>query len=179
MPNEPTLVDPATELGELANGLLIVAQRRLGSRVAAEEAAQETLARALESIVRHGVRPEFPIAQLAYGILRHVVADMQRADKRFESLDTTMPLAAPSPLEIIVGAEERRGVAAALEQLSADDQALLRRCYVDGRRIVDIAEETGEPADRLRKRKSRALERLGTLLVQTAHRHETGPAADE
>jgi DNA-directed RNA polymerase specialized sigma24 family protein len=52
----------------------------------------------------------------------------------------------------------------ALKGLSAADRLLLDRCFVQGRRVSEIARETAEPEGRLRQRKLRALGRLRALL---------------
>ena len=89
---------------------------------------------------------------------------MQRARYRMVSLES-LPLAAhpsyhPDALKALVSAEERARVRAALLSLSESDRDLLGLCYVEGLAPTEIAERTGEPAERIRKRKSRAVERL-------------------
>ncbi len=63
-------------------------------------------------------------------------------------------------LSALVSATEGARVRDALGLLSAPDQELLRLCYFEGLSPGEIARRLGEPADRVRKRKSRALERL-------------------
>jgi len=93
-----------------------------------------------------------------------VIVDMQRARYRLVSLES-LPLAThpsyhPDALKALVSAEERAQVRAALVSLSESDRDLLRVCYVEGLAPGEIADRTGEPAQRIRKRKSRAMERL-------------------
>jgi DNA-directed RNA polymerase specialized sigma24 family protein len=61
----------------------------------------------------------------------------------------------------------------ALASLPAVDRELLECCFVQGERVAAIAARTGEPADRIRKRKSRALERMREVLSRSAGSHET------
>jgi DNA-directed RNA polymerase specialized sigma24 family protein len=68
-------------------------------------------------------------------------------------------------LERLIRNEERTCVRQALRALAAGDQQLLRRCFIQGTLIADLARESGVPASRLRKRKSRAVRRLRLLLA--------------
>lgn len=156
----------------LMAGLELIATRRLGNVDEARDAAQESLARAVAAI-RAGRAPAAAEFELyVYGILRHVIADMRRRPAPL-TLSDAAPAPGPSALECIVSAERRAAVRDAFDRLGADDQALLTRCFAEGRRIVAIAGDTGEPPDRLRKRKSRALQRLRALL--DGHEIRPGP----
>jgi len=149
--------------GTLAGGLEIVAVRALGNMDDARDAVQETLARALEALRGNRVPAGVPIEAFVYGIARHVITDLQRRrvrDRGAEEDTGTLPAPGPSALEALVRAEEREIVSRALGTLSDADRQLLEWCYVDGERVSAIAARLGEPAERVRKRKSRALERL-------------------
>jgi RNA polymerase sigma factor (sigma-70 family) len=158
----------------LCAGVELIAMRRLGNADDARDAAQETMARALAAI-HAGRAPadgEFPA--YVHGILRHVIAD------RCRRAPPDAPLGDPpdrraSALDELISAERRSAVARELNRLGRADRQLLLRCFVAGERIADIAAGTGEPAERLRQRKSRALERLRRALGC----HETAPAAIE
>lgn len=159
------------ELGPtLTRGLTLVALRALGTADDAEEAVQEILARAVEAISVGRVPAEVPLHAFVYGIARHVLSDAKRRrGKERQHLDTAVtPLAAsqPSPLECLIKQEERDHVDWALGRLSAQERRLLTHCFVEGESIQSIASRSGLPAERLRKRKSRALKRLRTLLVK-------------
>jgi RNA polymerase sigma factor (sigma-70 family) len=151
-------------LSGLSEGVEIAATRRLGNRDDARDAAQETIARLMERVNSGGVRTPEELAPIAWGIARHVIADVLRErGRRIESL-AEHASAAPGPLESLVTAEEADRVRRGLDLLTPEDRALLQRCFVDNERIGRIAESLGEPAERLRKRKSRALRRLAALL---------------
>lgn len=167
-------VDPAgaglADLGPtLTRGLTLLALRALGTADDAEEAVQETLARALEAVRAGRVPAGVPLPAFVYGIARHVLADAGRRRKKERThLDSDLtPLAAAqsSPLESLIRQEEQDQVRWALARLPAEDRRLLTRCFLEGESIQDIADRSGLPAVRLRKRKSRALERLRTLLA--------------
>ena len=163
-------------IAELANGLEIVAVRRLGNRDDAKDATQETIARLLERLDAGGFASEAEIVPIAWGIARHVIADILRERGRQPQELLELPCRAPGPLDQLVTADECRVVREALEALSAPDRVLLHRCFVDGEKIGAVAAAIGEPAERVRKRKSRALRRLAEALgVKTGHEIDAGP----
>lgn len=164
-------------LRDLARGLTIVALRSLGDLDAAQDASQEAMRRLLEVLHARGIPDGYTIESYGHGILRHVIADEQRRTRRIEPMQRAGESAdhLPSPLELLVNEEQRRRMDHALRHLAQVDRDLLRRCYVDGERVTEIASQTGEPAERIRKRKSRALERLRQLLRRG---HESAASSD-
>jgi len=176
-PKEAVLAPPPAgpepdALEQLRLGVKIMALRALRDAETAEEVAQETLVRALEAI-RDG-RPRDPekLGAFVRGIARHVIADAQRASQR------SVPLQEPQqhklvthradPLTALITTEERDRVRLALTQLSAGDREVLHLSFFDGLSPLEIAERAGEPASRIRKRKSRALSRLRQAFLQGA-----------
>lgn len=152
---------------ELAAGLAILAARCLGRGPDADDAVQEVLARAVEALAAGRVPDDVPVGVFVYGIARHVIADVlrERARRGGPAPDADLlPARGPSPLEQVISTEERERVARALAALPRADQELLHACYVAGERLADIAARLGEPAERVRKRKSRALARLRLAL---------------
>jgi RNA polymerase sigma-70 factor (ECF subfamily) len=170
----PTPADAPIDLGaleQLRPGLELLALRAFGDRAAAEEIAQESLARAVAAaergtLVRHG-----GVAAFVAGIARHVITDRLRSTAREAPLSTAdaVPNGDTNPLDQLLAADEADRVRAALATLSAGDRELLRLSYYDGRAPAEIAAMTGEPSERIRKRKSRALERLREFLVAHGH----------
>ena len=161
---ETTSATTVEALERLRPGLQLMAVRSLGTADAAEEAVQETLARAVTALARDQLADPAKLPAFVAGIARHVIVDMQRARYRSVSLES-LPVAAhpsyhPDALKALVLAEERARVRAALVSLSESDRDLLGLCYVEGLAPTEIAERTGEPAERIRKRKSRAMDRL-------------------
>jgi len=160
----------------IARGLEIVAVRALGNADEARDVVQEILARALAAIRTDRVPPGVPVEAFVYGIARHVITDVHRHRVR----DGAPPIdpgalhaPGPSPLEALIQREEQEMVARALETLPAADRELLDRCFVRGERVAAIAAQLGEPAARIRKRKSRAMERLREGLQRSGSGHET------
>lgn len=175
---DAALPDPAVARlpRTLAGGLEIVAIRALGNSDDARDAVQETLARALDALRDNRVPADVPVEAFVYGIARHVITDVHRRRVRERGAvedPGTLPAPGPSALEALMHAEERETVARALAGLSAADRALLECCFVHGERVAAIAARMGEPADRIRKRKSRALERMREVLCRSAGSHET------
>lgn len=151
----------------LRSGLEIVVARRLGDREDARDAVQEILARTLAAIRQNRIPPDLALDAYAYGIARHVIADAlrRRTRERLRSGDVDrLRTDDPSPLDRLVRKEELAELCDALGELSPDDRRLLRRFYLEGVRIVDLARRLGVPPERLRKRKSRALRRLRAAL---------------
>lgn len=163
-------------IAELASGLEIVAIRRLGNRDDARDASQETIARLLERLNAGGFSSEAEIAPIAWGIARHVIADILRDRGRQPEELVEAPSRGPGPLDQLVSADEVRIVRDALDTLADADRALLHRCFVDGEKIGAVASALGEPAERIRKRKSRALRRLAHALgVKMGHEIDASP----
>ena len=154
-------------------GLRIIAIRALGDEDDAADAVQETLARAVEALREDRVPPDVPLAAFVHGIARHVIADALRRRSRERASSELDCLVAtdPSPLEQLVRSDEIARVMRALDRLSRGDRDLLRRCFVHGERVADIARALGQPQERLRKRKSRALARLRERLEDAGPGH--------
>jgi len=154
----------AEALEHFRPGLELLALRTLGSADASREAVQETLTRAVVALANGQPSDPLKLPAFVAGIARHVIVDMVRAARRVVSLDTLPagdpPSSSVDALSALLSAAERTRVREALSHLSAPDRELMRLCYFEGLTPGEIAERLGEPADRVRKRKSRALERL-------------------
>jgi RNA polymerase sigma factor (sigma-70 family) len=145
-----------------ANGVRIIAARALGDGAAAEDIAQEAVARALAKIGRDGPDSIQDIPAFVYGVARNLIADAHRSRYRTVPLDAVEEPAEsrPDALAAAVSLEERERVREALLQLSAADRYILQLSFFDGLQPDEIAKRTKEPAANVRQRKSRALERL-------------------
>jgi RNA polymerase sigma-70 factor (ECF subfamily) len=151
-------------LEHLRPGLELLALRTLGSLDASREAVQETLARAVVALANGQPSDPTKLAAFVAGIARHVIVDMVRAARRVIPLEVLPagdhPASNADALTALVSAAERARVRHALALLSPRDQELLRLCYFEGLSPAEIAARLRQPAERVRKRKSRALERL-------------------
>jgi RNA polymerase sigma-70 factor (ECF subfamily) len=156
-----------------------MALRALGDPDAADEVAQETLARALD-VIR---RPEKTANLGAYvaGIARHVIADRFRANGRIVSIDRVESEAvrdeATDVLTTLCSEGELAAVRVALGELSANDRDLLRVCYFEDLTPTEVAERMGVPPERIRQRKLRALQRLRTSFDAGAQARHVGVPA--
>ena len=166
------------ELERLRAGLEILALRALGDPEAAEEAAQETLTRAVEALRDGRLKVREKLGAFVQGIARHVIADVFRARQRtsdFEALTEVSGSDPRDPLSALISAEERDRVRHALTELSVSDREILHLSFFEGLTPAEIADRLNEPAERIRKRKSRALLRLrSAFLEKTDTGHESG-----
>lgn len=181
LPDIETLPNLDARIAEIADGVEIVAVRRLGDRDDARDVAQETVARLLARVRTGAVPDACELAPIAWGIAKHVIADVLRARAHDAPVTDSIASGRPGPLDALVSREDVRIVHGALSVLAEDDRALLTRCFLNGERIGRIADELGEPPERLRKRKSRALQRLATALGRPAPAggHDADPAPIE
>ena len=159
---EGSAVASDSDLELLRSGIRLMALRALGDPDAADEVAQESLARAVE-VIRCSEKTANLGAYVA-GIARHVIADRFRAEARIVSIDRVDSEAlrdeTTDVLTLLCSEGEMASVRLALAQLSDDDRDLLRLCYFEGLTPTEIAGRMGVPPERIRQRKLRALERL-------------------
>jgi len=152
------------ELEALRQGLRIIAARSLGDEDAAADAVQETLARAVVALADRRAADVRKVPAFVSGIVRHVIADVVRQRRRMPAVDAAAaashPSSGPDALGRLVSAEDHARVRCALEALQAADRRILALCYFEGLAPEQIAAILGEPPSRVRKRKSRALQRL-------------------
>lgn len=149
----------------LRGGLAIMALRRTCDADTAAECVQEILARTLELVRTGRVPTPGELVPIAFGIARHVLADEHRKrarSRRFLSIDGSIDPPTPDidVLAPIIAREEQTQLSRAWRQLSSDDRDVLRLSFVEAMEPGEIARRLGEPAERVRKRKSRALSRL-------------------
>ena len=140
-------------------GLMAFASRRL-DRDRASDAVSETMARAVANIEKftwEGARFDGWL----FGILRHVIADVRRAQARELRRDgRTAAVAQSSPLEHVLHGEEAASVRAAFDQLPPADRELLELRVVAGLSYDEVATALGKRPGSVRMAQSRALGRL-------------------
>jgi RNA polymerase sigma-70 factor (ECF subfamily) len=166
----------AESLGTLRAGLRLMALRALGDTDAAEEVAQETLGRAVATLA-DGRTPEIRnLGAFVHGIARHVIADVQRTRRRLVGAEALANQPDPASTEDALGhavaAEERERVRAALRRLSSGDRQILHLSFYEGLTPAEVADRLGETSLRVRKRKSRALERLRRVFLGATSGHD-------
>jgi len=168
-------LDPA-ELSRLQSGIRIMALCALRDGDAADDVAQESLARVLQALREGRLRNPERLGAFARAIAHHVIVDTLRTRLRVTSLGSSPELAGEEDaLRTLVSAEQAARVRAALERLSAGDREILRLSFFEGLTPQELATRSGAPSARIRKRKERALERLRAVFLGST-RHETGPS---
>ncbi len=166
------------QLAALRAGLRLMALHRLADAEAAEEVAQESLARVMAAVREGRLEQPDKLGAFARAIAYHVIVDTIRARARHQpiaAVDAVLATSAPDPLAALLSLEEKSRVRAALVTLSAPDRELLRLCFFEGLSPADLAARLREPAERIRKRKQRALERLRRALLGPGG-HGTAPS---
>lgn len=173
-PGPPFELGPA-ELERLRSGLRILALRTLGDAEAAEEAAQESVFRVVGALREGRLRDPGRLTAFARGIARHVVVDVLRARMRHAPLAGEPIAAGADALAMLVSAEEGARIRGALDMLAEPDRELLRLSFFDGLAPAELARRLGEPPERIRKRKQRALERLRAAFLGPGHGRHAPP----
>lgn len=172
----PRIVLGDDDIAVLSNGVRILALRELGDRDVAEEVVQETLVRTLEALDSERIGDRDRLGAFVRGVARHVIVDEMRRRGRAADLPGDPPdrTTERDALTALVRSEDRAAVHTALDRLSRTDRDLLELSFMDGLTPRDIAARTDEPAERVRKRKSRALARLRAAFL--AEGHDSGPS---
>ncbi len=169
MSDAPQRIDPET-LERLRTGLRLVALRLLSDAEAAEEVVQETLARGLEALEDGRLNDSDKLGAYFRGICHHVIVDTIRARQRTTSLDalpeTTDGNPSSDALHTLISREQKERVVRALKELSPTSRECLRLIFYEGLKPAEVAARLGEPGPRIRKRRSRALQRLREVFFE-------------
>lgn len=150
--------------------VLAYVRRRTGRADLAADVTAEVFAAALESAPRFRPDRGTAVAWL-YGIAHHKVADAVRTgvaeDRARRRLGMVRLAVSDDDIERIDALASVEGLGAALEQLSGAERHALRARVVHERSYADIAGELGASPLVVRKRVSRALSRLRSILGAT------------
>lgn len=176
MPEIPSDPTPA-ELSRLRSGIRIMALHDLRDPDLADDVAQDTMARLVRALREGRLQDPANLGAFTRAIARHVIVDTLRARQRLAAIGTIEePASEEDSLGALVSAEQAARVRAALEQLSAGDREILRLSFFEGMTPQQLAERTGQPSTRVRKRKERALERLRKVFLErSGHGTATRP----
>ena len=144
------------------NGL---ARRALGSPQLAEEAVQETYARAWRSRDRfdpsHG-----SLRTWLFSIERNLLIDMARTRRRVEVRDATLERTAEPTVDDVESAMVSWQVEKAMGLLTPDHRAVIIGLYFHGATSREMAERTGVPEGTIRSRLFYALKALRLTLQE-------------
>lgn len=140
----------------------------LGDPSLAQDVAQEAITRALARASE--VHEPANTAAFVAGIARHIITDHIRARRRIELDVTSVDIAEahPDALAQLLSEEQRQQLKEALLSLSAGDREILRLSYEEGLSSDEIAHRLEETSAAVRKRKSRAIERLRASFMSIA-----------
>jgi RNA polymerase sigma factor (sigma-70 family) len=177
----PPIGASGPELERLRAGVRLLALSELGDTDAADEVAQETIARVFEALREGRVQNPQSLGGFARGIARHVIVDLIRARRWEAPLDNTGQdhvSGKEDVLALLVKAEQIDRVRDALTSLTPAEHELIRLSYFEGATCQELATRLHQPAARLRKRKERALERLRSAFFGSPG-HSSGARATE
>ena len=156
------------DLSRLIPGLRFLALRALGDPAVADDVAQEAVTRAISAIQQGQLRDHERLPAFVAGIARHIITDVIRSKQRIHVDVDSQELAAagPDPLSGLIKAQEKDALRAALLELSESDRDILRLSFEEGLSPQEIGDRLGMTSVVVRKRKSRAIERLRFALAQ-------------
>lgn len=144
-------------------GLLAYARRRLWGRTEADDAVSETYARAYRRIGDFRWTGAGFVAWL-YGILRNVVLEAQRPERRSHAFVPGVQRVEDDCLDGVLLDEEAAAVRAAFASLSPEDQEVLELRVIADLSAEDVAVVVGKRPGAVRMAQSRALTRLRAAL---------------
>jgi RNA polymerase sigma-70 factor (ECF subfamily) len=142
--------------------LLAFAARQIGADRAAD-AVSETMVRAVANIERFSWRGA-GFESWLFAILRNVIVDGHRRERRWAQLAPVPEGDSPEPDEGLAADEDARQVRAGFARLRPEDQELLYLRVVLGLPSEDVATILGKRPGAVRMAQSRALDRLRDLL---------------
>jgi RNA polymerase sigma-70 factor (ECF subfamily) len=146
-----------------------LALRRLGDRGRAEDAVQETFASVWRAA--RSYRPERgPGAPWLYAVARNAITDRGRARTEPPADVPEEPSSDAGPPERAEAAWTAWRVHRALEELSANERAVIELGYWSGLSQSEIAEYLGIPLGTVKTRTRAALARLADLLDEELER---------
>ena len=149
--------------------------RRLGSREAAEDATSLVFTKALAAFPHYR---DASFRAWLFTIAHHVVTDRYRAERPEYALETAADIqdAAPSPEDLALAADERRGVMVLLAALPVHQRQVveLRLAGLTG---TEIAQALGRSRANVDVTQYRAVSRLRTQLGLAAKSQEPGDVA--
>ncbi len=148
-------------------GLLAYARRRLWGFTEADDAVSETFARAYRRLVDFEWKGSGFNAWL-FGILRNVMLEAQRSDRRANVDDGQTGRIEDECLDGLLRDEEVTAVRAAFATLGPDDREILELRVVGGLCAEEVGQVVGKRPGAVRMAQSRALSRLRAALGQVS-----------
>lgn len=173
--DSPVIKEQAALLESFRPRLLYFALNRLRDRTSAEEVVQETMTVVLQALLESRVEDPARLPGYIFGVARNRVFRVRRERAREADPGPDGQLAEPGPwLEDVEAAflleEQRQKVREALSLISPDDRDILERTFAADDSLEEIAATMGIPYAAIRKRKSRALQRLKKIFLERSQK---------
>ncbi len=170
-----TTGDEASLLESFRPRLLYFALRRLRDRTLAEEVVQDTLTIVLESLRDNRIEDPAKLPGYIFGVAKNLISKALRERARDANPDPDGLSAGAGPwLEdgeaALLLEEQRQQVREALTQVSPEDRDILEKTFESESSLEEIAATMGIPYAALRKRKSRALQRLKKIFLERSQK---------
>jgi len=145
-----------------------------------DDAADHEAEDIVQDVVVHlfdSADPSVPIQNLAayiYRALRNRIVDYFRRRRETVALQEEVSDSGQNPALEIEKEEILEDVFAAMEELSAEEKAVILATEMEGRTFKELAEEWGIPLGTLLARKSRALEKIRKQLTGQTNKTKKG-----
>lgn len=160
---EESKLDEGALVERYGSRVLYYCCKRLRDFSAAEEIAQETMLIVVKAVRENRIHSPGGIGTYIFRVAENLVKKRFREKERLSQDIPPDSLEAEwldSPEAGLLLREDRSQMRRALADLEEADRGLLVRCYTDDEPLEKIAEAMGISYPALRKRKSRALEKL-------------------
>lgn len=166
--------DEASLLEALRPRLLYFVLRRLRDRSLAEEIVQDTMIAVMQALRDDRFDDPANLPAYAFGVAKHLVSRTLRT-RTIETNPGVGPGQVDAPWvedseAALLLEEQRQQVREALAHVSSSDRDILERTFVAEESLEEIAAATGTPYAAVRKRKSRALQRLRKIFLERSQK---------
>jgi len=149
---------------------------RVRQRLDESDVVQSAFIVAYERLPREGMRTEEQFRRWLIAITLHKLQEkirlelraLRTVEREARRADDLSDEGSPSPIQIIVGLEERLAVFEALEQLQLEDQELVLWRHVEGATFAEIAEWLECSTDVTRRSYVRVVERIRDIARRAA-----------
>ena len=154
--------------------------RRLRDRATAEDVIQEALLAVIAAVRKNHLKDETKLGSFVFAVAENMVRKQFRARAREgeiseEERETRAMSWLGDPEAALLVEEQRKQVREGLKKLSSTDREVLEHCFGDPKPLEQLAKNLGVSYSSLRKRKSRALDRLRQILLGVTKSAELKP----
>ena len=168
-PNTTMPIDENWLVEHYRRRILYFVLRRLRDRSAAEEVTQEVLLAAIGAVRKGKINESSELGSFVFAVAVNMIKkrfrDLASEARVFAGQDSLSNLPwLEDPEAALLVQERRQQVLEGLAQLSSDERELLLFCFEDPRPLREVARELGLSHAAVRKRKSRALEKLRKIV---------------